>query len=62
MLFLFNKTRYGTLVRLIVGVAILALGIVDHARFAVVIGAVLIAWGLFLALAARRAREEDAAR
>lgn len=59
MLYLFNKTRYGTLVRAIAGVAILVLGIVEHARIAIAVGAILIVWAVFLVVAARRARGED---
>jgi membrane-bound ClpP family serine protease len=59
MLYLFNKTRYGTLVRGIAGVAILVFGIVEHARFAIAIGAILIVWAVFLVLAAWRARDGE---
>lgn len=59
MLFLFNKTRYGTLARAAVGIAILVFGIVDHAKIALVLGAILIVWALFSAIAAWRARDED---
>jgi hypothetical protein len=62
MLYFFNKTRYGTLVRVIVGIAILVLGVVGHARIAVVIGAVLIAWGLLSVVRRRRAGSDDGAR
>ena len=55
MLYFFNKTRYGTLVRLIVGVVIVVLGIIGHARIPIVIGALFIAWGVFLAVRRRRA-------
>ncbi len=59
MLYLFNRTRYGTLVRAIVGIAILAFGIADHAKIAIVLGAILIVWALFSVLAAWRARDDD---
>lgn len=59
MLYLFNKTRYGLLVRAIVGLALIAVGIVGHARIALVIGAIVIVWGLYSAVAAGRARDED---
>lgn len=62
MLFFFRNTRYGTPLRLLVGVAILVFGIVEHARVVIVIGAVVLAWGLFLLIAGLRRRKEDAAR
>lgn len=62
MLFLFRNTRYATPLRLLVGVAILVFGILQHSRVAIVIGAVVLAWGLFLLIAGLRSRERDAAR
>jgi len=62
MLYFFNKTRYGTLVRFIVGAAILILGIVADARIAIVLGAVLIAWGLFSVARRRRVDSDDGER
>lgn len=62
MLYFFNKTRYGMLVRFIVGVAIVVLGIIGHARIAIVVGAVIIAWGLFSAVRSRRAVRRDGER
>lgn len=62
MLYFFNKTRYGTLVRFIVGVAIVILGIIGHARIAIVIGAVIIAWGLFSVVRARQIVRHDGER
>ena len=59
MLYLFNKTRYGLLVRAIVGLVLIVVGIVAHARIALVLGAIVIVWGLFSAVAAWRARDED---
>jgi hypothetical protein len=59
MLFLLNKTRYGALARAAVGIAILVLGIVGHAKIALVLGAILIVWALFSGVAAWRARDED---
>lgn len=62
MLFLLNKTRYGVLARLIVGAAILAFGIVDHSRVGTVLGALVLAWGVFWLVMALRARGKDEVR
>lgn len=62
MLFFFRNSRYATPLRLLVGVAILVFGILEHSRVGIVIGAVVLAWGLFLLIAGLRSREEDGAR
>lgn len=62
MLFFFRNTRYGTPLRLLVGAAILVFSIFEHSRVGIVIGAVLLAWGLFLLIVGLRSRGEDAAR
>ena len=62
MLYFFNKTRYGALVRVITGVVIVLLGVFGHARIAIVFGAVLIAWGLFSFVRRWRAGSDDGAR
>jgi hypothetical protein len=46
MFFLFYRGRYGPLVRAAVGVALLVFGIADSAKFALVLGGVLIVWAV----------------
>jgi hypothetical protein len=44
MLFLFFRGRYGPLLRAVIGVALVVFGIADSAKFALVLGGVLIVW------------------
>lgn len=53
MLLLF-KGPYRIAAQLIVGIALLVVGLVAHATLAAVIGGVLIAWGLYNAITGRR--------
>lgn len=53
MLLLF-KGPYRIAAQLIVGIALLVVGLVAHATLAAVIGGVLIAWGLYSAITGRR--------
>jgi len=46
MFFLFFRGRYGPLVRAVIGVALVVFGIADSARFALVLGGVLIVWAI----------------
>jgi hypothetical protein len=46
MFFLFYRGRYGPVVRAAVGVALLVFGIVDSAKFALILGGVLIVWAV----------------
>jgi len=53
MLFLFTHGRYGSILRVVAGIAIVIYGIADSATAAVVVGGVLIVWAIatgFLAL------------
>jgi hypothetical protein len=53
MLLLF-KGPYRIAAQLIVGIALLVVGVVAHATLAAVIGGVLILWGLYNAITRRR--------
>jgi hypothetical protein len=53
MLLLF-KGPYRIAAQLVVGIALLVIGLVAHATLAAVIGGVLILWGLYNAITGRR--------
>jgi hypothetical protein len=53
MLLLF-KGPYRIAAQVLVGIALLVVGIVDHATVVAVIGGVLIVWGLYNAISGRR--------
>ncbi|MGD0606440.1 MAG: hypothetical protein ABSA53_23010 [Streptosporangiaceae bacterium] len=46
MLFLFFRGRYGPLIRAAIGVALVVFGIVDSAKFALILGGVLLVWAV----------------
>ena len=46
MLFLFFRGRYGPLIRAVIGVALVVFGIVDSAKFALILGGVLLVWAV----------------
>lgn len=52
MLFLF-RGRYQVVAQVLVGAAILVVGIVAHSKLAAVVGGVVLAWGLYKAIRAR---------
>jgi hypothetical protein len=54
MLFLFFRGRYGPLVRAAAGVALVVFGIVDSAKFALILGGVLIVWAVATGIGLRR--------
>jgi hypothetical protein len=53
MLLLF-KGPHRFAAQVVIGIALLAIGVVAHATFGIVLGGVLLAWGLFTAIGGRR--------
>lgn len=53
MLLLF-KGPYRVAAQLVLGIALLVVGLVTHTTAAIVLGAVLVVWGLFNLIGARR--------
>ncbi|HTU31635.1 MAG TPA: hypothetical protein VMF07_19745 [Solirubrobacteraceae bacterium] len=55
MLLLF-KGPHRFAAQIVIGIALVAIGVVAHARFGLILGGVLLAWGLFTAIGGRRSR------
>lgn len=55
MMFFFSG-RYGPLLRIAVGVGLAVFGVVDSARLVIILGAVLVAWGIATGISRRTGR------
>ncbi len=62
MMFIFFRGRYGPLLRVAGGVALVAFGIVNSARLAIILGGVLAVWGIAEGVSRRRGRASNTAR
>ena len=58
MMFIFLRGRYGPLLRVAGGVALVVFGIVDSARLAIILGGVLAVWGIATGISRRAGRVE----
>jgi len=56
MMFIFLRGRYGPLLRVAGGVALVVFGIVDSARLAIILGGVLAVWGIATGIGRRASR------
>lgn len=56
MMFIFLRGRYGPLLRVAGGVALVVFGIVDSARLAIILGGVLAVWGIATGISRRAGR------
>ncbi len=59
MMFFFVRGRYGPLIRTAGGVALVVFGIADSAKLAIVLGGVLIVWGIATGIRRRSGRVEN---
>ncbi|MGD0376855.1 MAG: hypothetical protein ABSB01_20000 [Streptosporangiaceae bacterium] len=62
MMFIFLRGRYGPLLRVAGGVALVAFGIVYPARLAIILGGVLAVWGIAEGISRRPGRASNTAR
>jgi len=53
MMFMFFRGRYGPLLRVAGGVALVVFGIADSARLAIILGGVLAVWGIATGISRR---------
>ena len=60
MMFFFSG-RYGPLLRIAVGVGLAVFGVVDSARLVIILGAVLVAWGIATGISHRAGRGSNTA-
>jgi hypothetical protein len=61
MMFIFLRGRYGPILRVAGGVALVVFGIVDSARLAIILGGVLAVWGIATGISHRAGRGSNTA-